>query len=113
LIKHYKSFPTAANLQYIYFLAGVKATYFLAVAFLEILRLNYNGGVLRHSTDGEKLESALTCVFEYLEKPNLAPSIYQCLVAIVHRAFDASMTWLVSSDRSIFMYYEISMLVVK
>jgi hypothetical protein len=83
----------------------VKATYFLAVAFLEILRLNYNGGVLRHSTDGEKLESALTCVFEYLEKPNLAPSIYQCLVAIVHRAFDASMAWLVSTDRSIFMYY--------
>ena len=80
----------------------MKATYFLAVAFLEILRLNHNGGVLKHGTKVEKLESALTCVFEYLEKPNLAPSIYQCLVAIVHRAFDASMAWLVGNKESIY-----------
>lgn len=75
-------------------ISGVKATYFLAVAFLEILRLNCNGGVLKDNTNEEKRRSALTCAFEYLEKPNLAPSVYQCLTAIVHRAFDASMAWL-------------------
>eukprot|EP00250_Pteridium_aquilinum_P018106 c23946_g1_i1 orf=664-6876(+) len=74
-------------------ISGVKATFFLAVAFLEILRLNCNGGVLESKTRGER-RSALSCVFEYLEKPNLAPSIYQCLTAIVHRAFDASLAWL-------------------
>lgn len=74
-------------------ISGVKATFFLAVAFLEILRLNCNGGVLQSKTKEEK-RSALSCVFEYLEKPNLAPSIYQCLTAIVHRAFDASLAWL-------------------
>ena len=79
----------------------MEATYFLAVAFLEILRLNHNGGVLKHSTKVEKLESALTCVFEYLEKPNLAPTMCQCLVAIVHKAFDGSLAWLVREEVSI------------
>ena len=79
----------------------MEATYFLAVAFLEILRLNYNGGVLKPSRKMEKLESALICVFEYLEKPNLAPTMCQCLVAIVHKAFDGSLAWLVRDEVSI------------
>ena len=79
----------------------MEATYFLAVAFLEILRLNCNGGVLKRSSKVEKYESALICVFEYLEKRNLAPSMCQCLVAIVHKAFDALMAWLVSVEVSI------------
>ena len=39
--------------------------------------------------------SLLTCVFKYLESPNLPNDLHQCLIAIVHRAFDASLTWLV------------------
>lgn len=73
----------------------MKATYLLAVAFLEILRLSYRGGVFqKDGTDGEQI-SALTCAFKYLETPNLPSDLYQCLTAIVHRAFDAALTWLV------------------
>lgn len=39
--------------------------------------------------------SLLTCVFKYLESPNLPNDLHHCLIAIVHRAFDASLTWLV------------------
>ncbi|MCO5577946.1 hypothetical protein L7F22_031783 [Adiantum nelumboides] len=72
---------------------GVKATFLLAVAFLEVHRLNCNGGILKSKTTGEK-RSALSCVFEYLEKLNLPLSIHLCLMAIVHRAFDTFLAWL-------------------
>lgn len=74
-------------------ISGVKATYLLAVTFLEILRLNHNGGILKISSKKER-RSALSCAFEYLEKPNLIPAVYHCLLAIVHAAFDAAMAWL-------------------
>ncbi|KAL5974827.1 Phosphatidylinositol 4-kinase alpha 1 [Asimina triloba] len=72
-------------------ISGVKATYLLAVSFLEIIRFSWNGGVLTGSTPSR---SAFTCVFEYLLTPNLLPAVFQCLTAIVLRAFETSMAWL-------------------
>ncbi|KAH9313531.1 hypothetical protein KI387_022158, partial [Taxus chinensis] len=75
-------------------ISGVKATYLLAVAFLEIVRFSCNGGILKSNSSASKHSSAFGCVFKYLETPNLLPAVYQCLTAIVHRAFEAAMSWL-------------------
>ncbi|KAG0561044.1 hypothetical protein KC19_9G032800 [Ceratodon purpureus] len=75
-------------------LSGVKATYLLAVAFLEILRFSHRGGVIRKDSGDLEYTSLLTCVFKYLESPNLPNDLHQCLTAIVHCAFDAALTWL-------------------
>lgn len=74
---------------------GVKATYLLAVAFLEIIRFSSNGGILNGGTSLTASRSAFSCVFEYLKTPNLMPAVFQCLIAIVHRAFEAAVLWLV------------------
>lgn len=78
----------------------MKATYLLAVAFLEIIRFSSNGGILNGGilNGGDSLSasrSAFSCVFEYLKTPNLMPAVFQCLMAIVHRAFEAAVFWLV------------------
>ncbi|KAK8529802.1 hypothetical protein V6N12_060570 [Hibiscus sabdariffa] len=79
-------------------ISGVKATYLLAVAFLEIIRFISNGGILNGGTsDGTSLNysrSAFSCAFEYLKTPNLMPAVSQCLTAIVHNAFEAAVSWL-------------------
>lgn len=74
---------------------GVKATYLLAVAFLEIIRFSSNGGILNGGTSLTACRSAFSCVFEYLKTPNLMPSVFQCLNAIVLRAFETAVLWLV------------------
>ena len=79
---------------FIYF-SGLKATYLLAVAFLEIIRFNSNGGILNGGTSLTASRSAFSCVFEYLKTPNLMPAVFQCLTAIVHRAFETAVLWLV------------------
>ncbi|XP_042499214.1 phosphatidylinositol 4-kinase alpha 1-like isoform X2 [Macadamia integrifolia] len=75
-------------------ITGVKATYLLAVAFLEIIRFSSNGGILHGSTSLTASRSAFSCVFEYLKTPNLMPAVFQCLTAIVHRAFETAVSWL-------------------
>ncbi|KAE9586651.1 hypothetical protein Lal_00004922 [Lupinus albus] len=75
-------------------ISGVKATYLLAVAFLEIIRFSSNGGVLNGGTAMDAARSAFTCAFEYLKTPNLMPAVFQCLTAIVHRAFETAVSWL-------------------
>lgn len=77
--------------------AGVKATYLLAVAFLEIIRFSSNGGILNGGSTMTAARSAFTCVFEYLKTPNLMPAVFQCLTAIVHRAFETAVSWLVGT----------------
>lgn len=74
---------------------GVKATYLLAVAFLEIIRFSSNGGILNGVASLSASRSSFSCVFEYLKTPNLIPAVFQCLTAIVHRAFEAAVFWLV------------------
>ncbi|XP_062212194.1 phosphatidylinositol 4-kinase alpha 1-like [Phragmites australis] len=75
-------------------ISGVKATYLLAVAFLEILRFSCNGGILSATSTLNKSNSAFSCVFEYLLTPNLTPAVSQCLTAVVHRAFETVLSWL-------------------
>ncbi|XVE49406.1 hypothetical protein DITRI_Ditri01bG0080200 [Diplodiscus trichospermus] len=75
-------------------ISGVKATYLLAVAFLEIIRFSSNGGILNGGTSLTTSRSAFSCVFEYLKTPNLMPAVLQCLTAIVHRAFETAVSWL-------------------
>ncbi|KAI6677773.1 hypothetical protein NL676_038569 [Syzygium grande] len=75
-------------------ISGVKATYLLAVAFLEIIRFSSNGGILNGSEALTYSRSAFRCVFEYLKTPNLMPAVSQCLTAIVHRAFETAVSWL-------------------
>ncbi|GAB2259138.1 hypothetical protein Droror1_Dr00027278 [Drosera rotundifolia] len=55
---------------------GVKATYLLAVAFLEFIRFSSNGGILNGGVELTASRSAFSCVFEYLKMPNLAPAIF-------------------------------------
>lgn len=74
---------------------GVKATYLLAVAFLEIIRFSSNGGILNSDPSLTAPRSAFSCVFEYLKTPNLMPAVLQCLTAIVHQAFETAVMWLV------------------
>ncbi|KAF9684342.1 hypothetical protein SADUNF_Sadunf04G0108400 [Salix dunnii] len=75
-------------------ISGVKATYLLAVAFLEIIRFSSNGGILNGVDSLIASRSSFSCVFEYLKTPNLIPAVFQCLTAIVHRAFEAAVFWL-------------------
>lgn len=75
-------------------ISGVKATYLLAVAFLEIIRFSCNGGTLSSDSTINTPKSAFSCVFEYLLTPNLMPAVFQCLTAIVHRAFETAVAWL-------------------
>ncbi|XP_052198254.1 phosphatidylinositol 4-kinase alpha 1 [Diospyros lotus] len=75
-------------------ISGVKATYLLAVAFLEIIRFSSNGGILNGDPSFTDSRSAFSCVFEYLKTPNLMPAVFQCLTAIVHQAFEAAVSWL-------------------
>ncbi|KAK9071177.1 hypothetical protein SSX86_009745 [Deinandra increscens subsp. villosa] len=75
-------------------ISGVKATYLLAVAFLEIIRFSSNGGLLNGSPSSTVSRSAFSCAFEYLKSPNLAPAVFQCLMAMVHRAFETALSWL-------------------
>ncbi|KAH0920787.1 hypothetical protein HID58_020805 [Brassica napus] len=75
-------------------ISGVKATYLLAVAILEIVRFTSNGGILNGGSSVSASRSAFSCVFEYLKSPNLTPAVSQCLTAIVHRAFQAAVSWL-------------------
>ena len=73
----------------------MKATYLLAVAFLEIIRFISNGGILNGDSSVSASRSAFSCVFEYLKTPNLTPAVSQCLTAIVHRSFETAVSWLV------------------
>ncbi|XVE66666.1 hypothetical protein DITRI_Ditri08aG0096600 [Diplodiscus trichospermus] len=75
-------------------ISGVKATYLLAVAFLEIIRFSSNGGILNGGASLTASRSAFSCVFEYLKTPNLMPAVFQCLTAIVYRAFETEILWL-------------------
>ncbi|XP_042066521.1 phosphatidylinositol 4-kinase alpha 1-like isoform X1 [Salvia splendens] len=75
-------------------ISGVKVTYLLAVAFLEIIRFSSNGGILNGSPSSTASRSAFSCAFEYLRSPNLMPAVSQCLTAIVQRAFETAITWL-------------------
>lgn len=81
-------------ISWLYF-SGVKATYLLAVAFLEIIRFSSNGGLLNCSPGSTASRSAFSCAFEYLKSPNLVPAVFQCLMAMVHRAFETALSWLV------------------
>lgn len=86
--------------------SGVKATYLLAVAFLEILRFSCNGGILSATSTLNRSNSAFSCVFEYLLTPNLTPAVTQCLTAVAHRAFETVLSWLVhfSLEQSVGTY---------
>jgi phosphatidylinositol 4-kinase len=75
-------------------LSGVKATYLLAVAHLEILRFSHKGGVIERKSGDLDHISLLACVFKYLENPSLPPDLHQSFTAIAHCAFDAALTWL-------------------
>ncbi|KAG2304894.1 hypothetical protein Bca52824_033545 [Brassica carinata] len=75
-------------------ISGVKATYLLAVAVVETIRFTSNGGILNGGSSVYASRSAFSCVFEYLKSPNLTPAVSQCLTAIVHRAFQAAVSWL-------------------
>lgn len=75
-------------------ISGVKATYLLAVSFLEIIRFSSNGGLLSGGSSVNASRSAFSCVFEYLKTPNLLPAVSQCLTAMVHRAFETAVSWL-------------------
>ncbi|OIT04706.1 PREDICTED: phosphatidylinositol 4-kinase alpha 1 [Nicotiana attenuata] len=75
-------------------ISGVKSTYLLAVAFLEIIRFSSNGGILSVGPSSTASRSAFSCVFEYLKSPGLTPAVSQCLTAIVHRAFETAVAWL-------------------
>lgn len=75
-------------------ISGVKATYLLAVAFLEIIRFSSNGGILNGDSELTASRSAFSCVFEYMKTPNLAPAVFQCLTATVHQAFETAVSWL-------------------
>lgn len=85
--------------------AGVKATYLLAVGFLEIIRFCSNGGILNGGTTIDAARSAFSCVFEYLKTPNLMPAVFQCLTAIVHRAFETAVSWLVGISFTFYYIY--------
>ncbi|VFQ72155.1 unnamed protein product [Cuscuta campestris] len=76
-------------------ISGVKTTYLLAVAILEIIRFSSNGGILNVDPSSTASRSSFSCVFEYLKSPNLMPAVSQCLTAIVHRAFETALGWLV------------------
>ncbi|KAL5722458.1 1-phosphatidylinositol 4-kinase [Ranunculus cassubicifolius] len=75
-------------------ISGVKATYLLAVAFLEIIRFSSNGGILNGDKGSLTSRSAFSCVFEYLKTPNLLPAVTQCLNAIIQSSFETAVSWM-------------------
>lgn len=75
-------------------ISGVKSTYLLAVAYLEIIRFSSNGGILNVGPSSTASRSAFSCAFEYLKSPGLTQAVSQCLTAIVHRAFETAVAWL-------------------
>ncbi|KAG0598394.1 hypothetical protein M758_12G069200 [Ceratodon purpureus] len=75
-------------------ISGVKATYLLAVVFLETLRMSRQGGILNGKDITGNRRSALNCIFKYLETSSRNPAVDQCLSTIVYRAFGAALTWL-------------------
>ncbi|KAG5577026.1 hypothetical protein H5410_057160 [Solanum commersonii] len=75
-------------------ISGVKSTYLLAVAYLEIIRFSSNGGILNVGPSSKASRSAFSCAFEYLKSPGLTQAVSQCLTAIVHRAFETAVAWL-------------------
>ncbi|XP_010479560.1 PREDICTED: phosphatidylinositol 4-kinase alpha 1-like [Camelina sativa] len=75
-------------------ISGVKATYLLAVALLEVIRFISNGGILNGGSSVSASRSAFSCVFEYLKSRNLNSAVSECLTAIVHRAFEVAVSWL-------------------
>ncbi|KAF8378354.1 hypothetical protein HHK36_029693 [Tetracentron sinense] len=89
-----KSWFTSRMLACLGFCLSVKATYLLAVVFLEIIRFSSNGGILNCDASLTASRSAFSCVFEYLKTPNLIPAVFQCLTATVHRAFETAVSWL-------------------
>ncbi|PHT82684.1 Phosphatidylinositol 4-kinase alpha 1 [Capsicum annuum] len=74
--------------------SAVKSTYLLAVMFLEVTRFSSNGGILSVDPSSTTSRSAFSCVFEYLKSPGLPLVVFQCLTAIVHRAFGTAVAWL-------------------
>ncbi|OIT19854.1 phosphatidylinositol 4-kinase alpha 1, partial [Nicotiana attenuata] len=74
-------------------ISGVKSTYLLAVAILEITQFCSNGGILSVPSSTAS-RTAFSCVFEYLKSPGLKPAVSQCLTAIVQRAFETAVAWL-------------------
>ncbi|KAH8969995.1 hypothetical protein BDL97_02G062700 [Sphagnum fallax] len=83
-----------------YSISGAKATYLLAVTYLEVLRFQHNGGCLNSNQQDGSYRSALICLFEYVETPDLVPAVYQCLTTIVQRAFSAALIQLEEKDLS-------------
>lgn len=81
-------------------ISGVKATYLLAVACLEIIRFSSNGGILNCGPNSAASRSAFSCVFEYLKSQDLMPAVSQCLMAIIHRSFETALSWLVNYQSS-------------
>ncbi len=67
----------------------------MAVTYLEVLRFQHNGGCLNSNQQDGSYRSALMCLFEYVETPDLVPAVYQCLTTIVQRAFSAALIQLV------------------
>lgn len=93
--------------QFSFFYSGAKATYLLAVAILEIIRFTSNGGILNGGSSVSASRSAFSCAFEYLKSPNLTHAVSQCLTAIVHRAFQAAISWLVCNFLIMFIRWAI------
>ncbi|KAF3674616.1 Phosphatidylinositol 3- and 4-kinase family protein, ALPHA isoform 3 [Capsicum annuum] len=63
--------------------------------FSEVTRFSSNGGILSVDPSSTTSRSAFSCVFEYLKSPGLPLVVFQCLTAIVHRAFGTAVAWLV------------------
>ncbi|KAM3239398.1 hypothetical protein P3L10_014432 [Capsicum annuum] len=61
---------------------------------LEVTRFSSNGGILSVDPSSTTSRSAFSCVFEYLKSPGLPLVVFQCLTAIVHRAFGTAVAWL-------------------
>ncbi|KAI3792783.1 hypothetical protein L2E82_06674 [Cichorium intybus] len=74
-------------------ISGMKASYLLAVALLEIIRFSSTSGILNCGPTSMACRSAFSCAFEYLKSPNLSPDVFQCLMAIVYHAFETVLSW--------------------
>ncbi|KAF9587897.1 hypothetical protein IFM89_006151 [Coptis chinensis] len=64
-------------------------------AFLERICFSSNGGILNGDMEFTASRSPFSRVFEYLKTPNLLPAVLQGLIAIIHRSFEAAMSWLI------------------
>ncbi|KAI3753419.1 hypothetical protein L2E82_25471 [Cichorium intybus] len=74
-------------------ISGMKASYLLAVALLEIIWFSSTSGILNCGPTSMACRSAFICAFEYLKSPNLSPDVFQCLMAIVYHAFETVLSW--------------------